>query len=326
MRASRVLGVLAGTAAIALATLTVAAPAAAATLPPGQKITVSQNDSPPVGPPAVQLFDANPGNAALSAVGPVAGGAVANSIDVDDTGHGFGVGNRTDGENITSPYLYTVDANTGALTNEVEIVPVDEELDLTQCTAIDYSGGEIVVACFYAPDILANSFIGTVTPAGAFTPFYDAAANEDTLRFFSAIAHDAVTGQLWVFASAGGPTAYLVDRAAGELGEPIPVDLPVFGADFDRGGQLWVTTEVDPESPADNSLATADPASGTVTTINTFSSADGPEFAIPGITVWGALAATGASDAELIPVGLGTALLLLAGAAFIATARLRRSA
>lgn len=328
MSASRAVGILAGSTAIALATLFVAAPASAATLPAGQKITVSDGDFVVVGPPAVQLYNVNPANAATTPTGSVAGGVVANSIDVNDDGVGYGVGNRIVGDVRTAtPFLYTVDANTGAITNEVEIIPVDDNISVTNCNAIDLQpNGEILVACTYeAPESIPSSYIGVVTPGGSFTPFYDSDANEDSAQIFTALAFNAMNGELWAFAIPDGPAAFPVDRAAGELGPLVDLDLPVYGADFDRGGQLWATTDVSDEVPEPSVLATIDLVLGDVTPVNPFTFNGAEQFQVSGITIWGKLAATGsASGAEVAPIALGSALLLLAGAAFVATSRMQR--
>jgi hypothetical protein len=325
MRAPRLLGLLAGTTAIALATLVVAAPASAATLPAGQKITVSDGDFPPVGPPAVQLYNANPGNAATTAVGSINGGAVANSIDVNDDGLGYGVGNRNLGENFNSTaFLYTVDANTGAITTEVQIIPVSDDVVITACSAIDLQpNGEILIACIDGRDGVLNSYIGVVTPAGAFTPFYDSDEAEDDAVNFSALAFNAVNGELWAF-DASDFVAYPVDRAAGALGVAVNLNLPVYGADFDRGGQLWATTDVTDEGPEPSVLATVDLAAGNVIEVGPFTFNGANQFQVSGITIWGKLAATGSTGIDGFPIALGSALLLLAGAAFIATARIGR--
>ena len=72
MRSSRALGLLAGTAAVALATLTVASPASAATLPPGQRITIidSIDDA---GPQEGPFFEVDPADAAATPGAPEAG-------------------------------------------------------------------------------------------------------------------------------------------------------------------------------------------------------------------------------------------------------------
>ncbi|HWH96797.1 MAG TPA: hypothetical protein VNS80_00380 [Pseudolysinimonas sp.] len=325
MRASRALGFLAGSTAIALATFFVAAPASAATLPAGQKITVSDGDFPPVGPPAVQLYNANPANAATTAVGSINGGATVNSIDVNDDGLGYGVGNRIVGDDFApTPFLYSVDATTGAITNEVEIIPVSDEDRITACDAIDLQpNGEILVACIDGGEGLLNSYIGVVTPAGAFTPFYNSDENEEDAQILSALASNAVNGQLWVFV-ASDFVAYPVDRSAGELGAAVNLNLPVYGADFDRGGQLWATVDESGEGPEPSVLATVDLAAGNVIPVNTFTFNGAEQFQVSGITIWGKLAATGSAGVDSFPIALGSALLLLAGAAFIATARISR--
>jgi hypothetical protein len=326
MRASRTLGIIAGISAIGLATLFVAAPASAATLPAGQKITVAQGDFVEVGPDAVQLLNANPADASLTVVGPPTG-ATAINIDVNDDGLGYGTGSQLVGDDdYPTPVLFKVDANTGVISDPVFIVPTDEELVINVCNGIALlPNGEILVACIDLRDGILNSVIGVVTPAGAFTAFYNSDANDDDEQNFSALAYNAVSGELWAFAFPDGPAAFLVDRAAGELGDPVYLELPVYGADFDRGGQLWATTDETGEGPVPSILATLDLALGDVIPVNPFTLGGVEQFEVAGITIWGKLAATGSTNgAETAPVAIGSALLLLAGAAFIATARLSR--
>lgn len=325
MRLPRALGVLAGTTAIAFATLVVSAPASAATLPPGQKITVADGNFVEVGPDAVQLARANPADATLTPVGSPTG-ATATSIDVNDDGHGYGTGVvlnlETQNEN---PVLYKVDANTGVISDPVPIIPTDPEITITACNGIALlPNGEIILACADLSDGVLGSWIGVVTPAGAFTWFYSNDEAGNPAQSWGALAYDATTGELWVFGFPDGPAAFLVDRAGGTLGEPVWLDGPVYGADFDREGQLFATTD-DADDDFFSALATVDLELGDVVNVNVFTIGGEPAALVSGLTVWGKLAATG-SVSEVAPVAIGSALLLLAGAAFIATSTRRRRA
>jgi hypothetical protein len=105
----------------------------------------------------------------------------------------------------------------------------------------------------------------------------------------------------------------------------------VYAADFDRDGQLFVSTEElfgnETVIPA---LAAADPFTGAFSFIEPYVSTttDAALLFVAALTIWGApaLAATGASGTEAAPIAIGSALLLLAGAAFVATARASRRA
>jgi hypothetical protein len=148
---------------------------------------------------------------------------------------------------------------------------------------------------------------------------------------FQALANSEKTATLWGFALVGGvSTAYVLDLendTATPYGKFVE---PVFGADFDRDGKLFVSTLtqlVDPEIdiPA---IALADPIAGTQTDVHPYvdTATNTALVEVPNLTIWGApgLAATGSAGSDMLPVALGSALLLLAGAAFVATARIGR--
>ncbi len=74
-------------------------------------------------------------------------------------------------------------------------------------------------------------------------------------------------------------------------------------------------------------LGTADPTSGAVDQISVYSFITGPEGPqVRALSVWGKEALPATGPVEIVPIGLGTALLLLAGAAFVATSRIQRDA
>ena len=324
MRTTRILGVLAGTAAIALATLTVAAPAAAATLPPGQKISVIDQrefdfDS--------QQYNASPSNAVSTAVGaPVAGYDNVPAIDVNDDGLGYALATVDPGEGLEHPVLLKADANTGTLTDPIVVVysgPFD--VTLTECKGIDVSAsGELIATCNDVSDGFVAGFVGVIDPlSGAFTSFLDGDAAID------AVAVDPATNAIWCFFHhVGGSFASAVNRGENSTSVPINVGQPIFGADFDRNGQLWVTTRIpgtDPEISL-SALATLTLVDGsTPAVVGPFVANNTALIDVAAITVWGKLAATGSTTGtEALPVALGSALLLLAGAAFVATARMGR--
>lgn len=321
MRTLRPVPVLAGASAIALASLLVASPASAATLPSGQKITIVEQLRADVGPQASRVYNVDPGTALSTAIGAVQAQSNVLGIDVNDSGHGYATAYFFDGEDeFPSPLLVVADANTGALSAAVPIVATDDTL-LNLCPAIDLQpNGEIIIACIDTRDGVLGGYIGTVTPEGAFTPFLRNGENVPVWDF-EALATNPLTGELFAFTVAGGNGWVIpVNREAGTLGTAVPLTSQVFGADFDREGQLFVSSE-------EETLATVNTTTGAVSDVDTFHDEVNDIAPVDALTVWGtpALAATGAA-VDVLPIGLGSALLLLAGAAFIATARLNRRA
>jgi hypothetical protein len=327
MRASKIMTATAGIAAIALATLLVASPASAAILPDGQKLTtvVQFLDDPDV----TQMFNTSPADAASDAIGAADGPFILEGIDVNDDGHGYAV--QTELGIVTNePILWVADANTGVFSDPVPILPT-VDITITSCAGIDLQpNGEILIACFnyQNTDFVQNSYIGVVTPAGDFTPFVTDGVNSAPLVAFDALAYDAVNGELWAFGSVFDvedgftPNSYVVDRAAGTLSAPIPMDEPMLSADFDRGGQLFVMYSPGESLPV---LGTAIASDGSIVEIGV-PTTGGDEITARALTVWGKPGLPATGPAEILPIGLGTALLFLAGAAFVATSRIQRRA
>jgi hypothetical protein len=316
MRASKTIGILAGSTAIALATLFAAAPASAATLPTGQRITI-------IDEPAGQYYNVSPADAASTPVGTATGIDDVTAIDVNDEGLGFALGFDPVAD---WPVVYPANANTGTLGT-----PVPVHVGPTpafNCAGIDLQpNGTVIAACGIDPnDGSVTQVIGVLNPVtGELTT--DVAIEDDDFSY-TALAYDAVTGVLWAFTESDGPgESYIVDLAAGTATFAANLDNYVLGADFDRSGQLFVSTVVI-QGDFSSTLGTANPTTGAVTQISVYSfivSAEGPR--VSALTVWGALAATGSTTgAEALPVALGSALLLLAGAAFVATSRIQRRA
>lgn len=318
MRFLRLSGLVAGTAAIALASLVVASPAAGATLPDGQKITIIAQDFPIEGPIANTYYDVSPADATGTQVGSPSG-ALVTALDVNDDGVGYGVGTVPPGNNQIGsiPMLYPTNAATGVTGSGVVIDPVDPDVTITQCDEIDVQpDGTISVACINQPDNLVATYLGTVTPDGAFTVHWN---DNNNLRF-TGLAVDP-SGQMWAFSF---DEFWPVDRSASTwtLGSVDFTDgQSVTGADFASDGQLFITSP----NLGPSLLSTLDLATGDVTLVNAMTAGGDPLFA-SAITVWGKKALPATGPAELFPVGLGTALLLLAGAALIATSRIQRRA
>lgn len=320
---TRALSIVAGIAAISFASLLVASPAAAdpATLPEGQKITI------------VEQIEGSPGGSRMWTVSPENALATDNklvqspidieAIDVDDDGFGYATEIRFDGETIRTTWLWKADANTGVLSDPVQIM--DGDAPLSECRGLDYSGGVITLACTsnsFNGDV-QNGFLGTVTPGGAMTIFFDSQTEEDVPLPFTAIAANPTNGQLWVFTDDEG---WPVDRSADpwSLGTVVPFENGsdrVDGADFDRDGQLFVVA-----ASEGSRLYTLDPTTADFNFIGEIGSNENAVTPVHAITVWGKKALPATGPAEIVPIGLGTALLLLAGAAFIATGRIQRRA
>ena len=324
MRTTPVLASLASATAIALVVLTVAAPASAATLPPGQKITIIDALDDP-GPQEGPFYSVNPANAAATPVG-TGSGAYTVGVDVNDDGLGFAIGYVQVGDDY-DPTLWDVDANTGSVTNPRTLIYPSGDSPL-ECEGIDLNqiSGELLIACV---DETPNGMISTINTVDAqgFLSIDLVLSGED-YQPFRAIATNPVTGVLWGFGPFDDDASFIIDRTAETAVLQAYLDNDVFGADFDRNGQLFLVSELYDGAEFEwRSLAVTDPAVGSYVFNEWFidQSTDAVLFFVNSITVWGKLAATGSvSGAEATPVAIGSALLLLAGAAFIATSRVSR--
>lgn len=348
MKSSRMLtgALIAG--AVAVASMFAAAPASAATLPLGQKITVVDKYD-------LQYYDVNPADAVASPVG--TGTSTDNwitGVDVDDAGLGYATTTfyynggvdleaapEDELEDEPAPtslvpfgyipdggYIGKADANTGTVTDEklVQIdLPGEDDPYAIECSAIDYSKGVIIAVCYTGGrSEYGAMYIGTVNYAShpdvaVLTPAFTSPAEEGFLRF-SAIAVNPVTGVIYGFTDddidARAFTITLDGAAPVEISDL--TDHFVWGADFDRGGQLWLSVSdlPEPASRAANvailSLATFDFTSGQPVVVDLFSSADPYEITQPeAITVWGALAATGSTVSSTAPAIAASGILLL---------------
>jgi hypothetical protein len=307
---------------MAVGSLLAVSPVFAATLPKGQKLTtvvqfVADNEL----ESTTQMFDTSPVDAAGTPVGNPDGPFILPGIDVDDDGHGFAV--QTDiTDEFESPVLWQADANTGTFSNPVQIVPT-VDITITNCSGIDYQPGvQIIVACFsfLGGDAPESSYIGVVTPDGDFTPFISSGGeDENPVVTWEALARNPVTGELWAFGYEQNiPNVYLVNQAGGTIGEGSDAGADVVSADYDRDGQLFVITAGD----GGTYLSTYDPDTASIVEGIGPVTWDDEDLTARALTVWGkeVLPATGA---DILPLGLGSALLFLAGAALIATHRIR---
>lgn len=356
MKTSRVLpgAIVAGS--LALSAMFAAAPAAAATLPAGQKITVidAYDD---------QYYDVNPSTAVATPFGtPTTVGPEVSGVDVDDTGVGYAVGTywyyegeidieleedeqlvEEDRQFLDFPgypwypdggAIFNANANTGVLTDEKPVIIDllgDEDPYASDCTAIDYSGGVIVAVCYLAYDGYTDGWIGTVDVSdpdfAVLTPII--ATEWDGLLYITAIAKNPVTGVYWAFDSNYGELySFTLESEGLDFQGDVDEHL-VLGADFDRSGQLWLSVYELPDivplalNPSYLSLATFDFASVSVAVVDTIASEDPYEISDPqALTVWGALANTG-SVASVSPA-IAAAGVLLVGAILAAGAMVLR--
>jgi hypothetical protein len=325
---SRLTAIVAGAMALGIGSLLVASPAAAATLPPGQRVNVIQAQN---GPDTFgsQMFQASPVDAALTAPGPLQNAQNVGAVDVNDDGLGWAVSTDFDSQgNAFTAELFRANANTGVLSAPLTIVGPGEDYQVDSCDALDLSPtGVILVGCYGTVSEEPLTWIGTLLIANdeaVLTPLLTLGQGIDDPIYWNAIAVNPVNGQVWAIGEIGFETNdnnwFLVDLETQTLGDPIPsTGSTVIGADFDASGQLWTTAVGD----GSNSLDITDPATGEIVeSVGSFTAAGGN---VEAVTVWGAaplapvLPATGPE--ATVPVGLGAALLLLAGAAFVATAR-----
>lgn len=324
MPRSRLLAATAITASITLAGLLVASPASAATLPDGQRITVVSNYYADPGP----SYDANPADAVLTALGGVVGlaeGEFVSGIDVDVAdGLGYAIiTSRPDGwgESWIAPY----NAATGEAGTAIPIVD-DEDNQLNGCLGLDLYAvdGRYYTACFENAAGNTSSF-GWIDPTtGVLTELNGLAGYE-----FTEFASDPVTGRMFAFRFIDGDAdtyeVYEVDTTTWALVLIDDMAKPVWGADYDRDGKLFVSTYLHDNADNDyGELDLLDPLTAAFTVIDYYTVDDAAleDDQLP-LTIWGtpALPATGPVNA--LPLGLGAALILLVGAAFVVTRRIQ---
>jgi hypothetical protein len=321
--------------AVAVASLFAASPASAATLPAGQKITVlNQFDD--------QFYTASPVDASLTAVGiPDTIAGCVEGVDVDDNGLGYAIASDVpffsfesgcNGDEGALPAaVFPADANTGLLGAGVQVtldLGLDGLRDADNCSAIDYTDGVVTAACMIiVSEEFAVTFVGTLDPAtGLMQPDFAFDGGELPFLYVTAIATDPITGELYLFTVEAVPEGgfffgiYTIDEVNG-LDPITETRAPVWGADFDRGGQLWVSTQ--DGGPA---LATVALADGDFSFFE-FYTLGGAEYQswIEPLMVWGlppTLPATGPANSTVL--GVGAAVFLLVGAILAAATIARR--
>ncbi len=336
MRMSRALTSATVMSALVLASMFGAAPANAATLPAGQRITIVTDDQ--------HFWYADPQTAALTPAGDALWfGYEISGIDVNDEGAGFAVYTTTDDSGPNGAVLLLANAKAATLSFYTYVV-FDIEGSFVypdECTGIDYTPRVLTLACMVYADEDGETdaaYIGVwdfdhlyAETIVAFDgdpaiPYDPGGANPDEppdgfdFLPISAIALDPVGGEMLAFTqepSTSGIYTLSQDTGATQLSDT--GDYRVYGADFDRGGQLWVTVAregiVDRAiEPGESGLATVDPSTGALPFNAAW--ADQSE-ASPPITVWGAgLPATGPADAA--GTVMAAALALLAGTILVA--------
>ena len=324
MRASKLLPLIAGSAAIALASLVVASPAVGATLPTGQQITMIDQFQDP-GDGQGQFYTVNPADAKAAPYGAVTN-QLTNGVDVNDEGQGWAIGQVGDGLVAT---LWKANAVTATLTDPKPIA-FASGAPLEKCDGIDLlPDGRLLISCIEdaGGEVPLVSHVGFIDGTGVFTPVASWSGQE--FQIFFALALNPVTGVLWGFGPFDGPYSFTIDLDAGTYERIAPTIWYAYGADFDSSGQLFVTTDVQVGENFHPALGVLNPVTGVYVERQAYVNTVTGNYPIwsNSITVWGkpALAATGSTGSELVlPIGIGSALLLLAGAALIATARMNR--
>ena len=372
MQPSRALPAAIAVGAVAVASMFAAAPAAAATLPPGQKISVIDSWSD-------QFYNVNPTSALGTPVGtPDTIDEYVTGVDVDDAGHGYAVATQTywpsadvaaavvlpysnplDGY-VDGGWLYKADANTGKLSDGKPVIISSPEMKAEpadECSAIDYSAGVIVAVCYtydwYEPEPVplveegddappaeliegywdVTTYIGTVDASDPDQAVLTALTTllGDGYKYFAAIAKNPIDGKIIGFDWYFNESYYItLDDEYPEYIDDLE-DYQVWGADYDRGGQLWLTVVPFRDGglaalafESYFSLATYNFITGQPVLVNSFSSELPYQIALPeSITIWGALAATG-STISVAPAVAASGILLLGALLAAGTMVLRR--
>jgi len=196
----------------------------------------------------------------------------------------------------------------------------DDQVPADYCSALDYTAGVLTGICFYGSLVgeewVVVAYWGVLDPDAAvgeawLTPLY-AFADGEYLEF-TAMAVDPVSGEVFALADYDGMALFILSEDDG-ADFVTWVDRYVFGFDFDRSGQAWVTTWIEVGESTLSGLATLNLEDGTLPFLAPMWF-DGDGFGEPliqPITVWGkeVLPATGASN-TLVLGGAAAAVLLL---------------
>ncbi len=148
---------------------------------------------------------------------------------------------------------------------------------------------EVVIAC--TSTVGDNfSYVGLVDPVtGILTP--DITRFDEGYVEYTALAYDAVTGVLWGFGVTDGWASYTLDLPDNDVDFVTETDPEIWGADFDRDGQLSITTYGDfPDAEGTYPiLGTMDPEVGDVTEVGPYidTATNTALVEVEAITVWG---------------------------------------
>lgn len=249
------------------------------------------------------LYQLEPGTDAVEVDANTGLGAVTG-LDFDADGNGYAI--TYDGQ----AELWAVD-----ITGEATLVGAVFDADGAEafdCTALDYTGGVISVACDSVGD--DNDVFGTIDPTTAvFT------AVQTLITRVASLAFNPINGVMYGFGYGG--TVLAIGDGVSEVGTT-PDNVTPYGADFDETGALWVTADTTATALLDWDLFAFPDTDGEgdyIENISVFEAAaeepavvDEPELA---------LADTGLSDDNLVLVGIAGALALLSGLALAMVAR-----
>ncbi len=241
MARSRVLAATAAGSALVLASLLIASPAQAFTPAAGQKITVP-------GYFDGVIYDANPVDAALTAVGganAIPDGKHLSAIDVNDDGVGYAIATSFEGGEWLPSYVMPADAKLGTLGAAVPIVITSSGGEnALGCNSLDMpSPGVLWAACFgFDGDDGYFTYVGNLDPvSGVLTSSRRSTPRRCSPR--SPPTHWMACSTASCSPAANndvGPVdldgANILDPAV-----PLPGLNPTWGADFDRDGQLFVS-------------------------------------------------------------------------------------
>lgn len=147
----------------------------------------------------------------------VIGPTEVTAMDLDADGRGYATSIATHG-------LYRIELGAAP----VFIDTITHLGATSDCRGFDYTGGTLLASC-------------TRTGGGYMLASIDTATAELTSvaslpAETAAIAHDPLTGDIWLFGHSGGLWIYDGTTVSSALAA-----LPIWGADFDSSGRLWVT-------------------------------------------------------------------------------------
>jgi len=249
------------------------------------------------------LYQLEPGTDAVEVDATTGIGAVTG-LDFDADGNGYAI---TYGGQSR---LWAVDI-TGEATLIGDIFDADGA-EAFDCTALDYTGGVISVACDSVGDDV--DVFGTIDPTSAVFTAVQALSTR-----VASLAFNPTNGVMYGFGYGGSVLS--IGDGVSEVGTT-PDNVTLYGADFDDAGALWATADTTATALLNWDLVAFPNNDGNgdfIENISVFAAAaeepvvvDEPELA---------LADTGLSDGNLVLVGIAGALVLLSGLALAMVAR-----